>query len=274
MLERKTNWRNRIALSVLILLSITVLTIHFREREQGFFHNFQRWSMNLLVPLESGVFTLVRSVSSGFKVVTEVGRLREENRELKKEIAKLRRESVLLSELEIENKRLRRELGSPVYRDFNTVYSSVIGKSVNNWQATVVLNKGSDDGIQKNMPVATADGLVGQVISTTRNACLAQLIIDRKSAVACRIQDSRATAIIEGQGGRELRLNFLPRETKVAKGEVILTSGLGGVYPPGIVIGTVALVGKGTYGLYKDVRVSPAVDFSTLEEVFIITGRR
>lgn len=217
---------------------------------------------------------MVRSVTSSFKVVTEVGRLREENRELKKEIGKLRKETVLLTELEIENKRLRRELGSPVYRNFDTIYSSVIGKSVNNWQATVVLDKGSADGIEKNMPVAMADGLVGQVISTTQDACLVQLIIDRKSAVACRMQDGRATAIVEGQGGRELRLNFLPRETKVSKGEVILTSGLGGVYPPGIVTGTVTLIGKGTYGLYKDVRVSPAVDFSTLEEVFIITGRR
>lgn len=217
---------------------------------------------------------MVKSVTSGFTVVSEIGRLREENRELKKEIAKLRQEVVMLRELEIENKRLRKELGSPIYRDYDTVYSSVIGKSVNNWQATVVLDKGSSDGIKKNMPVANADGLVGQVISTTRDACLVQLIIDRKSAVACRMQDSRATAIVEGQGGGELRLNFLPRETKVTKGEVVLTSGLGGVYPPDIVLGTAVLIGKGTYGLYKDVRVGPAADFSTLEEVFIITGRR
>lgn len=274
MLGKKTDWRNRIAISALLLVSIAVLTVHFRESDIGILHTVQRWSMNVIVPVQSGVFKLVRSVTGSFQSVAEIGRVRDENRELKKEVSKLRRDVVLLNELELENARLRRDLNSPVNREFSTEYAAVIGKSVNNWQATAVLDKGSADGVVKNMPVATGDGLVGQVMSTTRNACLVQLIIDRKSAVACRLQSSRATAIVEGQGGSELRVNFLARETKVGKGEVVVTSGLGGVYPPGIVVGTVALIGKGTYGLYKDVRVSPAVDFSTLEEVLIVKGER
>lgn len=272
MLEKRTNWRNRIALSLLIVLSILILTVHFKEREQGFLHDFQKWSISLLSPLQSGVSEIAKSVSSVWQSISELGKLREENRSLKQELASLRQQMVKMNELEIENERLRRELKSPIRRNFESITASVISKSVSNWQATIVVNRGDEDGVVKHMPVATADGLIGQVISTSKNASLVQLLTDRKSAVGVRLQSSRATVIIEGQGGKELRINYLSREIKVAKGEVVLTSGLGGVYPPGILVGTVSKVGKGTYGLYRDVWVSPAADFSSLEEVMIIVN--
>lgn len=272
MLEKRTNWRNRIALLLLIALSILVLTVHFRERDQGFLHDFQRWSMNLLIPLQSGVSEVAESVSDAWQSVFEFGKLRSENRDLKQKLASLRQQLVKMNELEMENERLRKQLKSPIRLNFETISASVISKSINSWQATIVVNRGTADGVVKHMPVVTIDGLVGQVIATSKDASLVQLLIDQKSAVGVRLQSSRATAIIEGQGGRELRINYLPRETKVANGEVVLTSGFGGVYPAGIVVGTVSKTSKGTYGLYRDAWVSPAADLSSLEEVMIITN--
>lgn len=272
MLEKRTNWRNRIALSLLIALSILILTVHFRERDQGFLHDFQKWSMNLLIPLQSGVSETAKSVSEAWQSIFEFGKLKSENRDLKQQLAFLRQQLVKMNELEMENKRLREQLNSPIRQNFETISASVISRSINSWQATIVVNRGAGDGVVKNMPVVTIDGLIGQVIATSKNASLVQLLIDQKSAVGVRLQASRATAIIEGQGGRELRINYLPRETKVTKGEVVLTSGFGGVYPAGIVVGTVSEASKGTYGLYRDVWVSPAADLSSLEEVMIITS--
>jgi rod shape-determining protein MreC len=274
MLDRKVNWGNRIALALLILISVSVLVIHFRESETGFLHNLQRFSVNLLSPLQSGSFKVARSLSDTWQSATEFGRLQEENRALKKEVSELRRDTINLKELELENTRLRKEVGAPVREQFVTVFANVIGKSVNTWQATVILDKGSRNGVKTKMPVATADGLVGQVMSTTANSCLVQLIMDQKSAVGVKLQNSRATGIVEGEGENELKLNYLSKEVKTGKGEIVISSGLGGLYPAGLVVGSVSQVGQRTDGLFQNVGVSPAVDFWTLEEVFIITGTR
>ncbi len=274
MLGRKVNWGNRIALALLILISISVLVIHFRESDTGFLHNMQRFSVNLLSPLQAGSFSVARGMSDAWQSLTNFGRLQEENRALKKEVAGLRQDTIDLKELELENARLRKAISAPVREQFVTVFATVIGKSVNTWQATVILDKGSKNGVKTKMAVATADGLVGQVMSTTANSCLVQLIMDQKSAVGIRLQNSRATGIVEGEGENELRLNYLSKEVKTVKDEIVLSSGLGGLYPAGLVVGTVSKVGQRTDGLFQDVSVSPAVDFWTLEEVFIITGMR
>jgi len=209
MLERKVNWGNRIALALLILISVSVLVIHFRESDNGFLHNLQRFSVNLLSPLQAGSFSVARGFSDTWQSVTNFGRLQEENRALKKEVAGLRKDTIDLKELQLENARLRKEVGAPVREQFVTTFATVIGKSVNTWQATVILDKGSKSGIHTKMAVATSDGLVGQVMSTTANSCLVQLIMDQKSAVGVRLQNSRATGIVEGEGENALRLNQL-----------------------------------------------------------------
>lgn len=274
MIDRRTSWGNQITLGLLVLISISVLVLHFREGPNGVLHRVQRFSVNLLAPLQSGSFSVTRGFSDTWSSLTEFGRLKEDNRALKKEVSELRRDTVTLKELDMENKRLRVEMGAPVRQQYATVFATVIGKSVNTWQATVILDKGGQDGVKQRMPIATADGLVGQVMSTTANSCLVQLIMDQKSAVGVRLQISRATGIVEGEGQEQLQLNYLPKDVKTAQQEVVLTSGLGDVYPPGLVVGTVASAGKNNDGLFQDVRVSPTVDFWTLEEVFIITGVR
>jgi rod shape-determining protein MreC len=274
MIDRRNSWTNQITLGLLVLISISVLVLHFREGPTGPLHRLQRFSVNMLAPLQSGSFSVARGFSDAWASVTEFSRLKTDNRALAKEVSELKRDTITLKELDLENKRLRSEIGAPVRQQFATVFATVIGKSVNTWQATVILDKGSSDGVKQQMPVATADGLVGQVMSTTTNSCLVQLIMDQKSAVGVRLQSSRATGIVEGEGQNQLQLNYLPKDVKTVKNEVVLSSGLGGVYPPGLVVGTIESAGKNNDGLFQDVKVSPTVDFWTLEEVFIITGVR
>lgn len=272
MLEKRPNWSNRIALSLLLLISVAVVIVHFRENENGFLHRVQKSVMSMLTPIQSGTLSAVRFTTGTWESITQFGRLKSENEQLTKEVASLRRQSVVSKELELENERLLRLLGAPVRRDYQTLYSNVIGKSVNSWQATIILDKGARDGVKKHMSVATADGLVGQVISVSRTSCLVQLITDQKCAVGIRLQSNRAIAVVEGEGGKELNLTLLPREIPATKGDLVMTAGIGGVYPPDIVVGTISFVAKKPQGLYQEARVSPAVDFWRLEEVFIITG--
>jgi rod shape-determining protein MreC len=272
MLEKRPNWSNRIALSLLILISVAVVIVHFRENENGFLHRVQKSAMGLLTPIQSGTLSSVRFTTNLWESITQFGRLKSDNQRLTKEVAALRRQSVVSKELELENERLLKLLGAPARRDYQTLYSNVIGKSVNSWQATIILDKGMNDGVKKHMAVAMADGLVGQVISVSKTSCLVQLITDQKCAVGVRLQSNRAIAVVEGQGGKELDLTLLPREIPATKGELVLTAGIGGVYPPDIVVGTISYVVAKPQGIYQEARVSPAVDFWTLEEVFIITG--
>ncbi len=273
MLEKRQNWRNRIALLCLILISVAVVVIHYKENEDGPLHRVQNSAMNLLSPLQAGAFSIVSTGKNLWESGTQFSRLKSENEKLSKEVANLRRETIVNKELELENQRLHELLDAPIRRDFETLFATVIGQSVNNWQATIVLDRGLDDGIKKNMAVANADGLVGQVKSVTRNACLVQLITDQKCSVGGRLQSNRATAIVEGEGSKELKLKFLSRDIELIKDDPVLTSGMGGVYPSGIVIGTISYVGTAR-GLYQEARISPAVDFWNLEEVFIITGEK
>lgn len=273
-LEPRPNWRNRIALAILVLISIAVLVTHYRENENGVLHRVQGGAMAVLSPIESGAFSIVRWTTDVWTSVTQFTSLKSENDKLKQDMAALRRQTVLGKELQLENERLRKQLNAPVRKEFKTKLATVIGKSVNTWQATIVIDKGEEAGIKKNMAVATGDGLVGQVISVSTSSSIVQLITDQKCAVGGRVQSNRATAIVEGQGGKELNLTFLPKEYKLVKGDLVLTSGIGGVYPPGIVIGTVSSVVAHPQGFYHEALISPAVDFWTLEEVFVVTGEK
>lgn len=266
-----TRW-NKIILGTLIILSIVILTLHFREKPTGLLHQAQRFSLNLMAPLQAGVSKIIKPLRQGGELVLELGYLRRDNERLKKERDELRQQLVLLRELKKENLRLRKMVGFQEKTPFNTLPAHVIGKSPTDWQATIVLDKGLSDGVTKNMPVVTSEGLVGQVIEVSTQAAQVQLIIDQKSGVGARIQETEEFGIVEGQINGELKLNYVPKSARVKKGDRAATSGLGGIFPKGILIGTVIGVRDRLYELHKDVRVRPAVDFSRLEEVLVITN--
>jgi rod shape-determining protein MreC len=138
----------------------------------------------------------------------------------------------------------------------------------------LIFDRGSDDGVTKNMPVVTGDGLVGRVVEVTSTACKVQPITDPASAIAARLLSTREQGVVEGQLGGGLEMRFITQQTRVEPGEVVLTSGLGGAYPPGIVIGAVSAVQRLDYEVLQQAEVVPAVDSTRLEIVLIITNFR
>ncbi len=198
---------------------------------------------------------------------------REEIQDLEERVALLERENEELREIEGEYQLLldlfNRARQTPDYRRLT---ASVIGRDTNQAVRSIVIDKGSSDGVRVGMPVESARGLVGQVYRTTPNSAQVVLITDSSSAIPARLGTSRATGILRGGGiGGSMAIDWIDLKYQVEIGEVVATSGLGGRFPQDLVIGRVIDVERREAELFQRATVQPAVDFDSLELVFVIT---
>ncbi len=201
----------------------------------------------------------------------------EEYKALKEEVAGLRAENQQLDELRAENERLLGLLGgSAQFQGHNPVHARVINRAQGPWSSVLVLDKGTSDGIAKDMAVITGDGLVGRVIEAGATWCKVLCVIDNQSAVSALVERTRDPGIVKGNltaadADALLNMVYLPNESDLAPGDKILTSGMGGVFPKGILIGEVVAVSR-MQSAQRTVTVRPAVDFSCIEEVLVLSS--
>lgn len=203
----------------------------------------------------------------------------DQNKMLQSEVEQLRAMQVQVNEVMAENQRLRNLLGyKQAATQFDLMAANVIARDPGNWTDTILINRGANDGLQKDMAVVTAEGLVGSVVAVFHTAAKVQLILDPRSSVGAIVQraESRVAGIVEGGSNDKLsaRMVNIPRDADIAEGDRIVTSGFGGVYPKGIVIGSVASIANDEGGLLKYAILKPAVDFQKLEEVAVIVKSR
>ncbi|MDO8886139.1 rod shape-determining protein MreC [Candidatus Oleimmundimicrobium sp.] len=262
---------NKLTLIILIFASILILTFYFRETNEGILHKTQVFATNSLASIQSGISKTVSPFHNTWKHVTNIGHLSSENERLKDEVVNLKQQIITMQAMEKENERLRKLVGFKEKTHYSTLLARVIGRSSNNLQLTLTINKGSKDGVSKNMPVVVGEGLVGQIIMVSPNAAQVQLITDRRSGVAAQLLNSGETGVVEGQATGRLVMNYVAKNVEVNKNEPILTSGVGSIFPKGLFIGTVSEVKETPYDLYKNIQVKSYVNFSNLEEVFVIT---
>ena len=206
--------------------------------------------------------------------------LAHQNEQLLHDNDLLRQEVRALSETGRENLRLRQLLDLKEHSAFRTVTARVIGRDASNWWRSLQIDRGSNDGLADNMAVLNADGLIGKTISVTRGQARVLLLIDPNCKAAALLQDTREPGVVSGVEAAfnfslRLRMTYVNRDAKVTPGESVITSGLGGVFPKGILIGTTtrARMNRQT-GMYQDVDITPAVDFRRLEEVIVIAGQQ
>jgi rod shape-determining protein MreC len=202
-----------------------------------------------------------------------------DNKNLRIENENLRQNNLNVTEIMAENGRLRSMLdykkGAP---QFDLVTATVVGRDPGTWTSTIIINRGTADGIAKDMPVVTPQGLVGSVVSVYGNVAKVNLILDPRSAVGALVQrpESRVAAIVEGNSATPLtpKMVNIARDADVIKGDKIITSGFGGIYPKGLLIGEVVDLVNEEGGLLKYAVLNPAVDFGRLEEVSVIVRSR
>ena len=225
------------------------------------------------MPLQNGLTYLKNWASGNNSFFTNINNLEEENEKIKKKNSELEQS---LRELEIvksENATLKEYVNlKDKYTDYQTIPAYIIQKDISNFSDTMIINAGSKDGVNVNMAVISDQGLVGHVISVTDSTAKVQTIIDTASTTSCLISTSRDMIIVRGtlDDSSTLKATFIPTEAVVLEGDKIETSGLGGIYPKGIHIGTIKKVVSTKNITDRYALIQTAVDFNKLETVLVI----
>jgi len=213
----------------------------------------------------------VHSVCSPIKTTLKKIKLRdEENRRLKLELATLLAERHKYKEAILENERLRELLSLKEKEKKYVAAARVIARGSDQWTNTLVINKGTHDGIEKDMAVITVRGLAGKILSASYSYSTVLLLNDVNFSAAIRLQESRTEGIISGTSSKNCILKYVSHEYEVKENETVLTSGLDSLFPAGIPVGSVTKIVKKGAGLFQNIEVTPFQNSSKLEEVLII----
>ena len=196
--------------------------------------------------------------------------MRRENKNLNEGINSLRLENNRYREMLATHNRLRELLQFKQAINKPVVAAQVIGRDPTGWFKSIIIDKGKRSGVKVNMPVVNASGVVGRIVSVSPNYAKVLLVIDQNSAVDCLIQRSRDRGMVKGLSHGKCKLDYLVKSSDVVDGDIIITSGLGGVFPKGLALGHVIEVKERPGELFKDIEIMPAVNFSKLEEVMVI----
>ena len=261
-----------LVLVVLVCVSIVTVTLYSREGSTGPVHTLRGAVQIATWPftwLGSHLTAPLDALSGAVEDASADGETRSELRE---ENAKLTAELAELGEYKLENERLRGMLDLASAYGTEGVGARVVGVSSDEWSRTVTIDKGSSSGIAADMPVTDGNGVVGQVTAVSTYTSTVTLLSDPTCSVSALLQGSRATGVLSGSVDGSLHLEYVSADVDVAVGELVVTSGLGGVYPKGLVLGTVASVTGSASGVFHDIVVEPLAAGANHEEVYIITS--
>ena len=196
--------------------------------------------------------------------------VRSQNRRLKRKNNALRMENNRYRELLATHQRLQGLLQFSQTSNRPVLAAQVIGRDPTGWFESIIIDKGAHAGLKVDMPVVSANGVVGRIVSVSPNYAKTLLIIDQNSAVDCLIQRSRDRGMVRGLSADRCKLEYVVKSSDVVVEDIVVTSGLGGIFPKGLPVGQVSDVKETSGELFKDIQISPAVDFSKLEEVLVI----
>ncbi len=207
-----------------------------------------------------------------FKTLINLRRLAKENSSLKEKLSELMAKEKIYEAMDDENAKLRESLRfvKKAIHGPQMLGASIIGRSPSNWFEVIEINRGKRDGVKEDMAVINKDGIVGRTIEVAPRTSKVLLITDPGSSIGGQNKASRDLGIVVGGAMEKLRMNYVVPAAKIAEGDIIVTSGVGKVFPKGIPIGRVTRVGMRDYDIFKQVEIEPMVDFSKLELVFVI----
>ena len=226
--------------------------------------------IEITAPVQKVILSTVDMVQGFWWKYFSLVDIRIENASLKKEIDALKMENSLYRELVAANRRLETMLQFKEAIHWDALVAQVIGKDPTGWFESVMIDKGKNAGLRLNMAVVNAQGAVGQLVSLAPNYAKVLLLIDQNSAVDCLIQRSREKGIVKGLSPKVCKMHYVVKNGDVVVGDLVVTSGMGRVYPKGIPVGRVVEVADDPWEMFKDVKVEPLVNFSKLEEVLVL----
>ena len=257
-----------IVLTVIILIILVILS-NAKLRNVSFLNN----AANIIViPIQNGYTYLKNKIAKNNSFFTNIEELSSENEKLKEENNELGQKLRELEIIKSENQTLKEYLAlTDKYTSYTTVPAYIINKDTSNYSSTFIINAGSNDGIKENMTVIADKGLVGHVISVTEKTSKIQTLIDPSSSVSVVFSSSGDSAVCKGAlKNGTLKATYISTETTILENDTIETSGMGGIYPKGIMVGTVTKIENTKNIIDRNAIVKPAVNFDKLETVLVI----
>jgi rod shape-determining protein MreC len=265
----------------LVAISLAIITLDYRQGDAGPLASMGRAAQTFMAPLQQGVTNATRPVGDFFSGLAHLPSMARENQALKDQLATLQTQVAGDVQRQAELEHLQDLLDLQTSLDPSAVPAVVIANGMSNFDYSITIDQGSNDGIKVGQPVVTGSAesprLVGQVVSVTPISSDVQLLIDRSFNVAGGLATSGETGLVTGQGDQDLSMSDIPPGTKFPEGlpEYVFTitydvGGQHGRYPPNILIGEVSSVHEGSNSLDTDVSIRPAVDFSALEFVLVL----
>jgi rod shape-determining protein MreC len=269
----------RLVVVALVSVSLLTITVDYREGNEGPLASLGRTALTLISPLQEVVSKVTHPIGNFFSTLVRLPAIRKENEELKDRLAELESKAATAATNEARLHEIEGLLGvsKSLGPNVQTEGAQVISPGISNFEWTITINDGSNQGIKLDQPViASGKRLVGHVVRVAPNSSMVQLIVDPDSAVAGRLEVSRTTGLLTGQGDQDMKMGLVDTSTDVQAGEQVVTAGYrvpggaGSLYPPGILIGTVSHVVPDAAALEKFITVAPAVDFSSLDTVLVV----
>jgi len=258
-------------LLAVVLVSLVLLTVQTRGGGTG---RAGELVAIAVTPVQSLLVRINRGAVAFWVNYLEWKSVRHENTALRNDNERLRVQAMQVEETREENARLRRLLLLRDRLPLATVAGEVIGREAGGWVRSLTVNRGRGDGIGQQTPVIVPDGLVGRVIQVHRSAAVIQLLNDPASTVGAVAQRTRTAGLVEGDAGGTLRFKFMARDgANVAPGDLVVTSGLGTLFPKGLPVGRIIKIEDKGSALFHFAVLTPAVDFSRVEEVLLVTGQ-
>jgi rod shape-determining protein MreC len=264
--------RNRVIITSGLLLLLSLLLLSSTSRSRQRLDPLARVALEIMRPFQLAVTACVDAVGGVWSRYVALLRVRDENDSLKRRIDELQQQLVHFAEVEQTDLRLGELLEFRSKLEGEAQAALIIARDPMPWFGTVTINKGENDGVHKNMAVLTASGIVGQTIATSAHSARVLLITDHNSGIDAVVQRGRARGIVEGALDGRCIMKYLKRGEDVEVGDRIVTSGLDGIFPKGVSVGTVTHVTRGNRGLMQLADVQPSAALDRVEEVLVVAS--
>ena len=262
----------RFYIILFLCILIPVIAIDTSTRSPRNYRFYDRVIVGITSPIQMIISWSLEQITSSFENYVYLLNTRQDNLALLEENRKLLNSIASLKETQQENVRLRKLLNFEEKFSLKSVIARVIAKDVSTEFRSIRINRGENSGIKRNMAVVTDEGIVGRVLRTTATTSDVVTVLDLLSAIDAILERSRARGIVEGLTDDACQLKYALRTDDIQPGDILISSGLGGVFPKGIAVGTVSKVHRKPFGITQDVEVRPSVDFSKLEEVLVVVN--
>jgi rod shape-determining protein MreC len=262
--------RYRTPLLIILVLLLVFSTLSLSLKQSPVVKRVQGAVIAMTAPGLEGLEYVVRRLKQVWLGYFYLVGVRRENAELKRQVEEFKQRQVRYQEAQEALARLdalldlKRQVALPV------IGARVIAYDPSLWSRSAIIDQGKAQGVKEGMPVLAPQGIVGRIVEVYPEYSKVMLIVDRKSGADAMVQRTRVRGVLKGKGGNRCSLEFVPKNADVQVGDLVLASGLVGLYPKGLVFGKVTVANKKNPGVFQEIEVTPNVDLSTLEEVLVV----